>query len=105
MMRRLFAGVVLLAAACGPTNATYRDLDQLGSDYARGGAVPFAEDTCHMADHRNMIGVAEAAIDRSSLPPNTRILCFDCALPVQDTPTRLNLQLGADRKVSGLRCG
>ncbi len=98
--------LVAVAAACTPAKTTtYRDLDRIGEDYARTGSSPIAADTCHMAEHRNLIGVERGAIDSANLPEGTRVICFGCASPRMDTPTRLNLQLGADQKVAGLRCG
>jgi hypothetical protein len=105
MRRAALALVVLLAAACGQTNATYRDLDQIGADYAREGASPIAADTCHIADHRDLLGVRDDAINRANLPADTRVLCFSCAAPRMDTPSRLNLQIGANHTVTSMRCG
>lgn len=105
MMRAGLAALVLLAAGCGETRATYRDLDQIGADYAREGASPIAGDTCHIAEHRNLIGMHDNAIDRASLPPDSRLLCFACATPRMDTPSRLNLQVGANHTITSMRCG
>jgi hypothetical protein len=105
MMRAAMAALVLLAAACGPVRTTYRDLDQIGDTYAREGASPLAGDTCHIAEHRNLMGVRDEAIDRASLPPDTRLLCFACTTPTMDTPSRLNLQIGANHTVTSMRCG
>ena len=106
MKRRLaIAALILLAAACGQTRATYRDLDQIGADYAREGASPIAADTCHIAEHRDLLGVRDDAINPAALETGTRVLCFGCASPRMDTPSRLNLQIGADHTVTSMRCG
>lgn len=105
MRRVALAVLVLVAAACGQTRATYRDLEQIGDTYARENTSALAADTCHIADHRNLIGTRDDQIDRSSLPADTRVLCFACAAPRMDTPSRLNLQIGANHTVTSLRCG
>lgn len=105
MIRWGLAALVLLTAACGPTRQTYRDLDQLGADYAAEGASPLRADTCHMADHHNLLGVDDTALTGMNLPQGTRVLGFGRAAPVMDTPSRLNIQVGADHKVTSMRCG
>jgi hypothetical protein len=51
------------------------------------------------------MGMRDDAIDRASLPADTRLLCFACTTPRMDTPSRLNLQVGANHAITSMRCG
>jgi len=105
MMRAALFALLVAVAACSSPEPTYRDLEQMGRDYERSGSSPLGADTCHLAEHRNLVGQNESAIDRSNLPEGARVICFGCAATRDDNPNRLNIQIGADHKVSSLRCG
>ncbi|HVK81272.1 MAG TPA: I78 family peptidase inhibitor [Verrucomicrobiae bacterium] len=105
MMRLVIAGLVLLAAACTSQPQTYRDLERIANDQQREAISRPAPDTCHMADHRNLIGREGASIDRGTLPTNARVICHNCPVTLDYSADRLNVQLGADGKVASLRCG
>ena len=105
MMRLVIAGLVLLAAACTSQPQTYRDLERIANEQQREAISRPPPDTCQMADHRNLIGREGAAIDRSTLPANARVICHNCPVTLDYRAERLNVDLGADGKVARLHCG
>lgn len=105
MMRLALAGLVLLAAACTSQPATYRDLDRIARDQQREAISRPPPDTCQMAGHRELIGREGASIEQSALPAGSRVVCHNCPVTLDFRGDRLNVLLGPDGKVSGLRCG
>lgn len=97
----LLAGALLLGACGSPQ--TYRDLDRMGAEYRRDAA--YQNDTCGMASQRQLIGIDQTAIDRTSLPRGTRVICHNCAVTLDYLPARLNILLDAGGKVESMRCG
>lgn len=63
-----------------------------------------AQDTCGMARFRHLIGTDASAIDRSTLPPRTRIITPDMAVTMDFSAERLNIMVGTDGKVGSMRC-
>jgi hypothetical protein len=57
-----------------------------------------------MARFQNLIGTPASAIDRSTLPPGTRILTPTSIVTQDFRADRLNIMTGTDGKVSSLRC-
>ena len=57
-----------------------------------------------MAQHQSLIGKLESEIDRSNLPPGTRIICPQCLVTQDLRPGRLNLFTGTDGRVASMRC-
>jgi hypothetical protein len=109
----LGAGALLLLAACMTPDPTYRDLDRMGRDYQRdtqSTATPqneeqaTAADTCHASQFRAWIGTPAAAIDRSTLPPRTRIISPGMMVTQDFSPERLNIRVAPDGKVAAIRC-
>ncbi len=60
---------------------------------------------CGAEKYQNLIGVAEADLDRSKLPEKLRIICAACMVTQDYVEDRLNIHLSADGKVGSLRCG
>lgn len=98
-------GAALLLAACVQEPMTYRDLDRLSAQAQREAISRPPPDTCHMAEHQNLVGTSGDQIDPATLPAGARVLCHDCAATLDYNSTRLNVVLGADGKVASLRCG
>lgn len=63
-----------------------------------------AQDTCGMARFRLLIGTDASAIDRSTLPPRTRIITPGMMVTQDFSAERLNIMTGVDGKVSSMRC-
>lgn len=107
-MRRAVLAVlaIALAAACTPTEQpTYRDLDRLARRQQSEAISRPPPDTCQMAQHQSLIGSVGGSIDQSTLPAGSRIICHNCPVTLDFRAERLNVELGADGKVIGLRCG
>jgi hypothetical protein len=109
----LGAAALLLLAACETTDPTYRDLDQMGRNYQRdtqASATPqnaeqaTAADTCHASRFRALIGTPASAIDRSTLPPRTRIISPGMMITQDFSPERLNIRVLPDGKVAAIGC-
>lgn len=61
--------------------------------------------TCDAGQYQYLIGQNEADIDRSRLPRSFRIVCAECMVTMDHNPNRLNVHLGADKRVGSVRCG
>lgn len=108
MMRWVLAGFVVvgLAACGGPTRElTYRELDQIARRSTEEQINRPPPDTCQMAAHQSLIGQVGADIDRATLPQGARVICHDCVVTMDYRADRLNVDLGADGKVTRLHCG
>ncbi len=110
MIRAGVAALAIVAAvlvACGTPDATYRDLERLGTEYEKGGSSPLEEreDACHAFEHRALIGRRESEIDRSALPANARVVCYNRPVTTDHIPDRLNVMLDRNGRVESLRCG
>lgn len=103
----LAALMVIAAAACssGDRPLTYRQMDDLGRRALREQISRPPPDTCQMSAHQYLVGTAGAEIDRTALPPLTRVICHDCAVTMDYRAERLNIELGPDGEVVRLRCG
>src|SRR5262249_17489925 len=97
----LSAAALIMLAACVTPDPTYRDLDQMGRDYQRdtqGSPTPqnaepaTAADVCHASRFRALIGQPAASIDRSTLPPHTRIISPGMMITQDFSPERLNIR-------------
>ena len=62
-------------------------------------------DACGLAQHQNLIGMDESAIDQSSLPAHHRIICMGCMATMEYVADRLTIQMGPGHKVASIRCG
>ena len=109
----LGAAALLLLVACNTPDPTYRDLDQMGSDYQRetqGSATPqnaeqaTAADVCHASQFRRLVGTPASAVDRSTLPPRTRIISPGMMVTQDFSPERLNIRVAPDGKVAAVEC-
>ena len=63
-----------------------------------------AQDTCGLSRFQHLIGTDASAIDRSTLPPRTRIITPDMMVTMDFSAERLNIMVGTDGKVGSLRC-
>lgn len=105
-MRFKVAGfAIALLAACTSQPATYRDLERIANQHQSEAISRPPPDTCGMEAHRGLIGQQGSAIDVASLPPGTRVVCHDCMVTMDYVSGRLNVLLGPDGEVAGLRCG
>lgn len=107
------AALMLLAACETPGDPTYRDLDHMGRDYQRdtqATATPqneeqaTAADVCHASRFRALMGTPASAIDRSTLPPHTRIISPGMMVTQDFSPERLNIRVAPDGKVAAIQC-
>lgn len=64
-----------------------------------------AEDECGAASRQNLVGTAGAALDRSALPKNTRIIHPDTVVTMDYLVQRLNVYVGKDGKIERVTCG
>lgn len=110
-MRRIVVASALLVAACTQTPQTYRDLERIGQEYQRESSQPpqnqteaTARDTCGASRFRHLIGAPADQIDRSMLPPRTRIISPDDMITMDFSAGRLNIRVGADGRVTALEC-
>lgn len=100
--------VILFLCACAPVASQ----SNVAGSNRRETAAPAEKpdqladhDTCGRSRFRDLIGHSEGEIDRTSLPANTRIICYNCAATMDMTPDRLNILLDRRGNVSELRCG
>ncbi|MEQ1492211.1 MAG: I78 family peptidase inhibitor [Terricaulis sp.] len=109
MMRWILAGIVVVGlAACGggyQRDLTYREMDQIARRSTDEQVHRPPPDTCQMAANTHLVGTVGAEIDRTELPAGARVICHDCAVTMDYRADRLNVDLGADGKVTGLHCG
>jgi hypothetical protein len=63
-----------------------------------------AQDTCGMSEFRHLIGTPADAIDRSTLPPRTRVITPDMMVTMDFSAERLNIMVGTDGRVGSMRC-
>jgi hypothetical protein len=63
------------------------------------------DDTCGVARYRHLIGRSIDAIDASTWPARSRVVCFGCMVTMDYVAERLTIQLDRDRKVASMRCG
>jgi hypothetical protein len=99
------AALVLVGACVSQQPMSYRDLEQMANRQQREAMSRPPPDTCQMAAHQGLIGTEGASVDRASLPADARVICHDCAASLDYRAERLNVLLGADGKVAGMRCG
>ena len=91
----LFATGFGLLASCISINVT-----DVPDTRPAGGA-----ETCDAAQYKYLVGQAEESIDRTHLPRAYRVICADCMVTMDFNPNRLNIQMGADKRVGSVRCG
>lgn len=91
-MRAAFLSLAFLAAcAAAPDNPPVA-------------SEPPSADTCGMANFQRFIGQPASAIDRSALPPRTRIIGPNDAVTMDYSEGRLNIMTNAQGVVTELRC-
>jgi Peptidase inhibitor I78 family len=100
----LALAAALLACAPGPTEVVGGPVAHV--DLGEGVTPPQTpEDSCGIEAHKRLVGVAEGDIDRAALPAGARVICATCMVTQDYAPSRLNLHLSAEGRVSSLRCG
>lgn len=106
MKRAVLAALVAaLAASCAQGQMSHRELEEMTARHQRQAMSRPEPDSCGMEAHRELVGRDGEALDPSTLPQGTRIVCHDCMVTMDHAPARLNIQLGPDGKVASLRCG
>lgn len=108
MMRWVLATVVVIGlAACSEhgRNLTTHEMDQIAQRSTEQQINRPAPDTCQMSQYTHLIGTVGAEIDRTELPVGARVICHDCSVTMDYRADRLNIDLGADGKVTRLHCG
>lgn len=109
MMRWFLAGVVVIGlAACGggyQRDLTYREMDQIARRSTEEQINRPPPDTCQMAQYTHLVGTLGAEIDRTELPAGARVICHNCSVTMDYRADRLNIDLGADGRVTRLHCG
>ncbi len=93
MIRALVLSVAALTVAAIASCTTPAQTGQSG------------QDTCGLAQHQNLIGMDESAIDQSTLPAHHRIICMGCMATMEYVADRLTIQMGPGHKVASIRCG
>lgn len=63
-----------------------------------------AQDACHASRFRQLVGTAASAIDRSTLPANTRVIMPGQMITMDFRADRLNIRVGPDGTVTELGC-
>ncbi|HYD85951.1 MAG TPA: I78 family peptidase inhibitor [Vitreimonas sp.] len=91
-MRAVLVAAMLAAAACTTAPAPQNAQEAT------------AQDACGAARFAHLIGTPAAQIDRSTLPPRTRIITPDMMITQDFSAERLNITVGADGRVGSLRC-
>ena len=91
-MRAGFFALLLLAACASA--------DEPGSP----AEPPSAGDLCGAARFAHLVGTDAAAIDRSTLPPRTRIIGPNDAVTMDFREDRLNIRTDANGRVTELGC-
>lgn len=95
-MRAAYAALVLLGACATHTPPA--------SPPPQNAEEASQADTCGMARFRHLIGARADQIDRSTLPPRTRIITPDMAVTMDFSAERLNIMVGTDGMVGSMRC-
>jgi hypothetical protein len=93
--------LVLLSACAGQTPPAPA---APGSSIAENAEEATQADTCGMARFQHLIGTRADQIDRSTLPPRTRIITPDMAVTMDFSAERLNIMVGTDGIVGSMRC-
>jgi hypothetical protein len=63
-----------------------------------------AQDTCHAAQFRALLGKLDTEIDQTALPPHTRIIRPGMMVTQDFSPQRLNVHVGPDHRIAALDC-
>lgn len=95
MIRAVFALIALSAAACAQTPSV---------SPPQNAEEATLQDTCGAARFSSLVGTQADQIDRSTLPPRTRIITPDTMVTQDFSPVRLNIFVGTDGRVGSLRC-
>ncbi len=98
-MRAALTALMLLVAACAAqeTAAPPPAGPQTAEEATQA-------DTCGMARFAHLIGTPADRIDRSSLPPRTRVITPEMMVTMDFSAERLNIMVGTDGRVGSMRC-
>lgn len=105
-MRAALIAFLFLAACVAPTESTTvsNEPPPPPAPVPQNAEEATAQDTCGMARFAHLIGTEASAIDRSMLPPRTRIITPGMMVTQDFSAERLNIMTGVDGKVSSMRC-
>lgn len=65
---------------------------------------PVQPDTCGASRFAHLVGTRADQIERSTLPPRSRIITPDMAVTMDYSAERLNIMVGSDGIVGSMRC-
>lgn len=106
MMRALMAAALALtAASLGGCFLFHHHHEHIASHMQRPANWQSVTAACGVAQHQDLIGMSQSAIDESTLPPQHRIICFGCVSTYDYIPDRLDIYIGPGHKVASLHCG
>jgi hypothetical protein len=100
-MRALLVAAALAVSGCA---APASDPPQSGGAAPQNAEEATAQDTCGMARFGHLIGTRADQIDRSTLPPRTRVITPDMMVTMDFSAERLNIMVGTDGIVGSMRC-
>lgn len=98
-MRAALSALVLLAACAAHETPAPR-----AADPPQAAEEATEADTCGASRYTHLIGTPAEAIDRASLPPQTRVITPDMMVTMDFLAERLNVIVGTDGRVGSLRC-
>ena len=87
----------LLLGACATQSPPAADVPQNAEEATHA-------DSCGISRFRHLIGTRADQIDRSTLPPRTRIITPEMAVTMDFRADRLNIMVGTDGVVGSMRC-
>lgn len=96
-MKYAFAALVLLAACAQPAPPASQTPPNTAEEAT-------AQDTCHASQFRQLVGTSASAIDRSTLPANTRVIMPGQMITMDFRADRLNIRVAPDGKVTEVGC-
>ena len=94
MLRNALAAAVLALWSCAAA-----DVPEQGAAGGAGGG------RCAAALHRGLVGQRIEDIDTAALPKPLRIYAVDSIITMDHRPERMNIVIGADRRVVIVKCG
>ena len=86
----MMASLVLLAACQSPSSA---------------GGVAGKGDVCGAQSRQNLVGTPAADLDKSKLPPGTRVLHPNSVATMDYRADRLNILVNKEGKIESVHCG
>lgn len=95
---RALVGALALVAACASQETPAGSAEPQTAEEAT------QADTCGARRFAHLIGAPADQIDRSTLPPRTRIIAPEMMVTMDFSAERLNIMVGTDGRVGSMRC-